>query len=176
MEVAHTAPFWGQRKRDIPPTQAEALPRHSTPLPLLTHPSGSRLPYSGHILSSICCSLSSKVFPMEQGSQTAWEMKQGRQGEPQLLPPWSGTGREPHIFLPQPVISLVSIQACAAASRGSSGIFAGVKSTVAHPSPAVFASCSSCAPPGSEMDIEMSRAGSPQQKDVQGCPSYPTAI
>lgn len=119
-----------------------------------------------------------KPFPSESTALRvpgSWS-RAGR--EPQLLLPWSRTAREPSIFLPQPITSLVLTQACAAASRSLSSISAGVKSTVAHFSPAAFASrflilwCS----PASEMDIALSRAGSPQREDVQGCHSYPMAI
>lgn len=118
----------------------EALPRHNTPLPLLTHPSSSRFLYSGHNTQQHLLPFElTKPFPWSRDLRVpgGWS-RAGK--EPQLLLPWSRTGREPRIFLPQPIMSL-STQACAAASRDSSGIFTGVRSTVAHPSPAVFASC-----------------------------------
>lgn len=156
--MVHTAPFQGQRKKDIPPSKQR-------PCPGTTHLSASSHTSLQFKASLHCVYTQWHLLPFELTKPFPSESTALR-----VPRRWSRTGREPCIFFPQPIISLVLTQACAAASRSSSSILAGVKSTVAHSSPAASAShfllpwCS----PASEMDIALSRAGSPQQEEV--CP------
>lgn len=91
--------LFGVKEEGHSSIQAETLPRHNTPLPILAHPSSSRLPYSGYTLSGICCPLSSQnISPGaglseylgtgagQAGSLNSRSMEQDKPRDPYLSP------------------------------------------------------------------------------------------
>lgn len=167
----------GSKEEGHSPIQAETLPRHNRPLPLLTHPSNSRLPYSSYTLSGTCCPLSSQCLSPgarlseylgtgegQAGSLNSCSMEQNKLRDPHLSPTAHHQPSAHRDLCCSQQRFLWYLRRCEIHSGSSQPCCLCFLLSV----PPVF--------PQLEMDIALTREGSPQQKDAQGCPSYPLAI
>lgn len=167
----------GSKEEGHSPIQAETLPRHNTPLPLLTYPSSSRLPYSGYTLRGIRCPLSSQNLSPgaghseylgtgagQAGSLNSCSMEQDKLRDPYLSPT---THHQPSAHT----------DLCCSQQRVIWHLHkCEIHSGSSQPCCLCFLLSAPPVLPQLEMDIALSRERSPQQKGAQGCPSYPTAI